>query len=470
MKQLHAEHPSLLFELSIRNASTADGPAINIFPAIESDGGQRYLTNETIADLQISQNFAGLYARVSPGTNVLLNNLFFASGNTNEHLIFCAAKRGQGELVLKIKQGAETIVEASAWLDFKDIKEMYERWTVGDVGGIDPTVSAYRATEDLPNGSPAFRYDSTAPTNTPYILHVHGWNMERWEKDRFGETMFKRLYWQGYQGRFGTFRWPTFSKFDVISWQNPATTPNHYDRSEFAAWKSGAPLRKLLVDLNARHPGQLYLTAHSMGNIVAGEALRTNVTLVNTYVAMEAAVQSHAYDATATTRAIPFVADDHTPNRYANYWQSNSPSYFNGAAGAATYVNFYNTNDYAFSPGAWQLDQNLKPASTAGYSYSFSSDKFFRLLTELTFPVETHELFALCIEARCYPLGTQPDVGGVFAGAQLDLQSIWPPDLHPQPRGPYSAHAWHSAQFRSTNMKQAAFWNALIGADGFNLR
>ena len=30
-----------------------------------------------------------------------------------------------------------------------------------------------------------------------------------WEKDRFAETAFKRLYWQGYQGRFGEFRWPT---------------------------------------------------------------------------------------------------------------------------------------------------------------------------------------------------------------------------------------------------------------------
>jgi hypothetical protein len=226
------------------------------------------------------------------------------------------------------------------------------------------------------------------------------------------------------------------------------------------------PLRKLLVDLNTKHPGLLYLTAHSMGNIVAGEALRTNVTLVNTYVAMEAAVQSHAYDATATTRSILYPADDDTPNRYANYWQSNSPCYFDGVTGAATYVNFYNTNDYAFSSTAWLLDQNLKPASTAGYSYAPGSGKFFRLFTELTFPADTYELFALCVEARCYPLGTQPNVSGF---SQLNLASVWPPDAHPQPRGLYSAHVWHSAQFRSTNMKQSAFWNALTGAQGLDL-
>jgi hypothetical protein len=37
--------------------------------------------------------------------------------------------------------------------------------------------------------------------------------METWEKDRYAETAFKRLYWQGYQGRFGSFRWPTGNNF-----------------------------------------------------------------------------------------------------------------------------------------------------------------------------------------------------------------------------------------------------------------
>ena len=41
--------------------------------------------------------------------------------------------------------------------------------------------------------------------------------MESWEKDRFAESAFKRLYWQGYQGRFGVFRWPTDYGFKGIS-------------------------------------------------------------------------------------------------------------------------------------------------------------------------------------------------------------------------------------------------------------
>ena len=69
-----------------------------------------------------------------------------------------------------------------------------------------------------------FRYANPGNANTPYILFVHGWNMETWEKDRFAETAFKRLYWQGYQGRFGEFRWPTDYDFTGSFWIGIAPT------------------------------------------------------------------------------------------------------------------------------------------------------------------------------------------------------------------------------------------------------
>src|SRR5207248_1738429 len=140
--------------------------------------------------------------------------------NITEKYIFCAASRGTGELVLRVRIGNSVLAETSAFIQTKDIKEMYERWTAGDTPGVTPYTSVRPATDDLPTGvANAFTYSYSVArdTNTPYLLHVHGWNMERWEKDRFGEAMFKRLYWQGYQGRFGIFRWPTRYGFDVFS-------------------------------------------------------------------------------------------------------------------------------------------------------------------------------------------------------------------------------------------------------------
>ena len=282
--------------------------------------------------------------------------------------------------------------------------------------------------------------------------------MERWEKDRFAETAYKRLYWQGYNGCFGSFRWPTLSGFEIIFWQNPAPKLWHFDSSEFNAWKSGAPLRQRLVKLNASHPGQVHLIAHSMGNIVAGEALRTNTVTVNTYVAMQAAVAAHAYDGSASNRSIAVSADDKTFNYYAHYWQSNSPAYFNESGGAAHYANFYNPVDYALRK--WQLDQDLKPDDSLAYKYHTNAPsnyftKGVLFYNYLMFPEDTHELFSFCVEARCYPLGAQSGVGGVFDTAmQINLAEA-----------PYAfgdLHKEHSAQFRSTHMLRAPFWAMVV--------
>ncbi len=462
---LYTSQSNLLLDLSIRNADTADGPAINLFHAVEANGGTNYLFNETMADLQIQPSPANLFARVSPSAVTHLNDLFLAGG-ASDYFIFCAARSGKGELVLTVKDGTNVLAETSAWIQFKDIKEMYERWTVGDNGVRAPTNTAMRAVEDLPVGTPAFEYEQPASPNTPYILHVHGWNMERWEKDRFGEAMFKRLYWQGYQGRFGVFRWPTLAKFDVVSWQNPATAPAHFDQSESNSWASGPALKSLLTNLSAGYPGGVYLTAHSMGNIPAGEALRLAGTnqLVNTYVAMQAALSSHAYDTNAPTRSLGLL-DDGTPNRYAEYWQSNSPPYFNSVSGAANYVNFFNTNDYALAAVRWQLNQSLKPDGSMGYQYgppgtwSNNEDEFRRYSgmdwRTLHFPTNTYELFSFCIEARCYALGAQSGVGGVF----LTSDEI---ELNSSPFNFGVEHKYHSGQFRSTNMKRAVFWDELL--------
>jgi len=159
-----------------------------------------------------------------------------------------------------------------------------DSWRPAEPCAADQRPSSDRGFAD---GRIAFRYTQPPDTNTPYILYVHGWNMSRYDKDRFAETAFKRLYWQGYKGRFGSFagrRIPVSPAF----WQALTDTRN-FDNSEFIAWQSAAGLLNKLNDLNAQYPGHVYMLAHSMGNIVAGEALRLagNNQVVNTYVASQ---------------------------------------------------------------------------------------------------------------------------------------------------------------------------------------
>jgi hypothetical protein len=370
------------------------------------------------------------------------------NGWAGNHFIWCGANYGNGGLTMTIADGSGNVLaQTTAYIQIEDIKQMYERWTVGDRPSVAPLTNAILTTEGLPAGMSAFEYTPPTDPNTPYILLVHGYNVAPWEKDRYAETAYKRLYWQGYQGRFGMFGWPTAEHF------------YQFGSSELQAWLSAQGLLNKLNDLNAEYPGHVYLAAHSLGNVVAGEALRlASSRVVNTYVAMQGAVDSHTYD--PTTPIYTLLDDSGTPDCYAHYWTAGAPCYFNATAGAGAYVNFFNTNDFALKRG-WLLFQNSKPTLNPSYSY-VSPNLYYKNfgLTELFFPTNTYELFDSVIQARSYALGMQQNVGGAFTTArQISLPTVWPPDTS---GGNYGAHVWHSAEFRSDNPQRWQFWNAVL--------
>ncbi len=237
--------------------------------------------------------------------------------------------------------------------------------------------------------------------------------------------------------------------------------PRAFDNSEIQAWNSAPGLLNLLIRLNNQYPGDVYLTAHSHGNVVVGEALRLATQqglgqLVNTYVAMQAAVDSHTYDPTTPTRPVSFS----TPDRYGQYYTNGAPSYFNGSAGAGTYVNFFNPNDWALNTSIWQRDQNQKP--DAGYGYSSTYDTWWQVgvftNTPLVFPQNTYNIYSYCDQAHGYALGAQPDVGGAFMTGinhnQVEL------DADPFDFG--TEHIYHSGEFRSDNAQRWQFWNEVL--------
>ena len=134
-----------------------------------------------------------------------------------------------------------------------------------------------------------------------YVLLVHGWNVTPFDKAASAQTAVKRMYWQGYTGRFGAFNWPTLADELDGPWPVPIEEVNQtYNASELQAFRSGAALKNVLAEL--KNDGrEVTVIAHSMGNVVAGEALRLwsnenlDTQLISNYVAMEAAVSSGAY-------------------------------------------------------------------------------------------------------------------------------------------------------------------------------
>ena len=442
--------PDGVIELAWRNPS-ADTPELHLFRALELEGGTSYLTNEAVAVKQLDPRaFAGI---ISADQTLQIS----AAGVQlrTEKWIFCAASRGSGELVLRVRIGSTLVAETSAFIQTKDIKEMYERWTVGESHNVQPLATARLAGTGLPPKVPPFSYPYShdRDTNSPYILFVHGWNYTPYERDSAAETSFKRLYWRGYEGRFGLFRWPAYWNFPFHGTDGGGYDVNSFDKSEMQAWDSAQPLRRLLTTLNTLYPDQVRVFAHSQGNIVVGEALhRAARPLVCVYTAMQAAVASHAYDPTATTRVIPTLLDDFTPNWHATYWLPGSPSYFSTMPGAKALANYFNPLDIALK--AWETDQNLKPTDSLGYNYHPFRGIFTDGGLPLSLPRDTYAIFAFGVESRCHALGVEPAMGGVFNPTlELNLNKAF---------GFGSLSSDHSGQFVSNNMRRGPFWEHLM--------
>jgi hypothetical protein len=475
-------------------------PTIDLFVAADPDGGIGYLTNSTIASEQVDSLSSPYIGRLGPGGSIPLNS-YDGSGNLiwlGNHFIWCGVSNGTAGLTLTIADGnGNTIAQTTTYIQIVDIKNLYERWTVGDKPGQTPKSAAKIADNDLPDPTQLpFQYASPEDTNTPYILYVHGWNMEIWEKDRFAESAFKRLYWQGYQGRFGVFRWPTSYGFtgDFSQLFNNQQMKDNFDNSECFAWLAGTGLLNKLNDLNTQYPRHVYMLAHSMGNVVAGEALRRagNNQVVNTYVASQAAVTAHTYDTnianysfTVTYGSSQYNFGPHTPNIYGNWFAGNN------SGGAGHVINFYNANDYALSRLHWQLDQLFKPdqvvvtpSTVWTYRYSGNANDpapwnhfyktnvlaggtvSFDIVNSLT---NRYEVMAYAAQTYTTALGATPGVHNVV---DIDLTRsaptrIWPPDSS---QIPYSAHFWHSSEFRGDYSPMQGYWTELLGAEAFNLK
>ena len=495
--------PSLLTNLPSGSTVTLDwgdvgnpdsgNPTIDLFQAVEANGGIGYQTNETIATQQINPAYSSHVGRLGPGQSIQLNSSYW-SGWAGDRFLMCGVSNGTGGLNLTIKDGnGNVLAQSTSYIQIVNIKQMYERWTVGENPNIPPLTVATNGTEDLPIGVTAFQYPKSTDTNTPYILYVHGWNMDRYDKDRFAESAFKRLYWQGYHGRFGIFRWPTDHGFtgDFSQLLSNPQQKDNFDNSENNAWLASVGLLNKLNDLNAEYPGHVYVLAHSMGNIVASESLRRagNNQVVNTYVASQAAVSAQTYDATVSNFSflvnlggVNVSFGPHTPNIYGNWFAGNN------GGGAGLVINFYNVNDYALSRLHWQLDQLFKPdvfvasggalwnyeyggstSDPAPWNYFFKTNVYnnarvnFDIVNSLA---ANYEVFSHAAQSYTTALGATTGVNHHLSEA-VDLTSIW---LAPDPlQNNYASHFWHSAEFRGDNPQQRNYWSELLGPDGFNI-
>jgi len=483
----------------------AGNPTIKVYLANEGDGGIKHLLDNTEGEAQI----ADPEHNTTLGTVSASLDFHFpcrtwktlSLANPNTHLIFEGDAEGKGRLQLTFYKGSQKIGSCgSLWIELKNIKQMYQRWNANEVenSGDQWTVWPSKSTTQDSDSK-----DPPAPQTDDekdFLLFVHGWNMSKPEKRAFAETAYKRMWQIGYKGRFGAFCWPTF----YASGAAENADPGNFNGSEQRAWESSDALLALLTQMNEKYPGRVHIMAHSMGNIVASEALhKASSVVVKNYVASQAAIPAdvfkHNPDVTAqwaTVMArtftghgltVPGAKAVTTPNVYAYYYPNTrdfvyctkqypeiGKPYMTGSGGATNWHNYLNPDDWAL--GAWIYNQSRKPNTamfslsmftSRDYSYKFfsgldvwgfwtdewgsASDHGLYFGTQGDSPDSTYEIFCYCAQARSNPTGRQSNVGGRFSnGTQSNFSEFG--DLHPG----------HSSQFLYSICERWRYWDKLL--------
>jgi hypothetical protein len=411
--------------------------SLNLYPAYETDGGTRYLTDTNMAAAQVAPPYGTALAQLADTGDPSTRYTLPVDSNGQllwTHFLFEGVSASGEQLVLTVYKNGQRIVQTAAYLDVEDIKSWYEQAHVTNVIQTWPEMVQQSAT----SGFQVDHYLPNDPSRANQLaVFVHGWRMTQFDYEDFSDTMFKRLYWQGFQGRFASLRWPTRSAETDTNGLDYLT----FNRSEHMAFESGTGAAAYFNNLRQRFTNDtISVCGHSQGNIVLMEALKelaaANQSPLDNYIMMQAAVPAHCYDTTVPN--FPgFINEEQlvpTPNTYANY----AAGINNALRGQI--VNFFNTNDYALVSAStniyginfntsWIANEELtKPLAVFGYSYNPTNSTAH--LTNVAYGVtgrtvtNLFELMPFVARPRSLAVGSQSGVGNMVNGGQLDLKTL----------------------------------------------
>ena len=360
-------------------------PEIRFYRAVETDGGRKYLSDETVCN---DQTFAkDLTPTLGSSACSIPKELHASNGNV--YLIYEGVKSGEGRITADLSYENKNIGESGAlYSEVIDIRAMYEQKRVQASANFPgPDISTYTApsgvtTIDDPLNSPIDRAWDEDTDNKSYTICLHGWD-KTWYAARSDEqTIFKRMWQRGFKGRYIGFYWPT------------KTGKKTYNQSEYVAWNCGIALKALIDSLPADYKKNVI--AHSMGNIVAGSALAhgagiANYAILNSAVPAQCYYPGHSQESARWQWLDPSMFVSGAPKIPYYAWDheelSDDPVY--GACGykgkipptSANLINYYLTNDEA-TTNVWEANHwaneidpipTLDPKIVDGYDYVFAT-------------------------------------------------------------------------------------------------
>lgn len=437
--------PSQGYTVTLSMSPSSGNPAINLYAAYGTNSGTGYLKNTNVAAAQFTKvylgdqlmtDYAKSVAQISASQSY---NLPLSSDGTPPYTNFLfegvGTNSSSGQLILTVSQttaqGSNVLAQTSTWLELHDIKDFYERVVITNI--------TTGAISNWSSGIEVVQYPVVSDANESHdiVVFVHGINNTVTDWLTSSDTMFKRLYWSGYHGKFATIHWP-------CKYLPPTSLhPFDFNLSEFYAYKSTTAFKAYLHMLTTRFPGyRIHVVAHSQGNALASEALSEGAPF-DTYILTQAAMPASCYDVQAPTLAKLVAADTPPAGEPTPEWTTM------GYRGAHTnlvgqIVNYYNALDYALATGAiqpvpglpaipvsWEQNQYLsKPDGLPG-ARNYTSDGtngyavidvgLFRLVTD------SEECRGMVARSRTKAIGALGPVAGQSSqgviGSGVDLNA-----------------------------------------------
>lgn len=397
-----------------------------------------YLRNTTIAQMQMD---ALKFMTLEGGATEQEIPLDGFSTDTIGFLLE-GCEVGQGQLSIVLKYKGIALAERFIKLDMQKIEYFYDFLEVDE------------------NGNMTTRWSAYTPASQDYLLYVHGWNMKGWEKKRWTETTFKRLWHQGYKGRVGGFSWPT--EESLVDSEGLKISYNH---SEAKAWASAEYLAFYIMDLHQKK-WRITAMAHSMGNIVTSEALRQlpSGTSIHAYISAQAAVPGRCYaDKSILSQE---TCSQTLPDYYGEYHERGElpgtpgkPYFADMVNKTSKRIRFYNSKDWAL--GHWDTNNSMKPGLLVGNNYDYDDtpdgpvfySKSSWPTPNLVLPFYEHQntIFAYVVRSRTRAIGAETVEVPLF-NKHYNLFG-WDYD---------DAHYSHSRQFRSNIVDEWPYWKAVI--------
>jgi hypothetical protein len=411
---LATSHPSAMLQARWHPDLKTGGPRIKLFRNADPDAGFGYLTDyEGISFRQTAEAYvpgSDGYRRYAEALKTVAGDPWITIGQLADlsginpmlsgrlvcPFVWDACSVGSGWLEFRVvSAGSPGIVlgRDRAYLHLSPLSEWYTRVSTDPIGTDD--FEAGRGT--LPTELQYIHEQKpwvAAATEPHSIVFVHGYNMVPASKKHFAETAFKRMWWNGYQGRYVEFDWPT--SFGITgSVGDPFGSGNGFPASQLSALHAGDKLKELIERMHV-HPetyGTIHVMAHSHGNIVTANALKNlNPGTVDAYVGLQAAVACELYGdpslvmtnprwlkGLAVTAnppgqkmtiqsdysglyelidgALPVGEGLETPNTAQGFFAKNGQA----IPGAKRRINIYNPNDWALGEYIWEMAGLFNP-------------------------------------------------------------------------------------------------------------